>query len=1068
MKPLMFRLICFILLTSQLSGFNLAQAKSDSTTEFAQDESRVLEKGVPIEREFRRGQVHTYKVTLAAGQYLKVLVTQHEVDVYVNVFGPDGKKIVQVDTVLLGTSTLGTEQISLLANASGSYELEIRSRLACHPLDKGECDGRYEIKIAELREATPEDSVRFTAQHLYSQIGPPAPGGEKIEKLKEIRRLWKSVGEVSLEASTLYNLAYDYQGLSEWTKAIEYYEEALRLWKSAGDQYGEAETLYCLGNARKNLGEYEKALDYYEQSLSLHKANGNRNKEVDMLSQIYYVYVMVGDRQKALYYCNQELTLRRAINYPQYGVLMRMGEIFEVLGEKQKVREYFLKALTELQAVPERPDDVKLLIQLYSPFLRLEEYQKVAEYGNKVTQFFRDRKDRLNEAVWLSNTGKMYFSLGENQKALDYFSQALSISRTIDSAISVFNVLELIGKVHGAIGDHRTALDYYNQAHSINKVLSSLPRKAALTFSIARVQRDLGNLDEALLRAEEVISTVESQRTIIVNPQLRRTFSERVHGYYRFYIDLLMLLHKQNPSSGYAAKALQVSEKSRARSLLESLSEARVNIRQGVDLKLLEREGEVRRRLSAAAERQNRLSMIKHSEEQAAIVKKEVEAATAEYEDVQAQIRRGSPRYAALTQPQPVTLQAMQRELLDADTVLLEYALGEERSYLWVVTSTSLNSYELPKRAAIEADARRVYELLSDGKRWAQSSEVKTQYAEAAGRLSETLLAPAAGKLKGKRVIVVADGALQYIPFGALPPPQGLQKTNITQQQREIEPLAVGHEIISLPSASTLAVLRRETANRPQAAKSAAVFADPVFTETDERLATVKAKPPKSNQQSATNFSSSRMLLERAFNRSPDSKEPLSIARLPFTRREAEGIFATAPSGSLLKALDFEANRENILKRDLTGYRIVHFATHGLLNGEHPELSGIVLSLVNEQGQAVDGFLRLNEIYNLNLSADLVVLSACQTALGKEVRGEGLVGLTRGFMYAGSPRVVASLWKVDDVATAELMKLFYQKMLQEKMRPAAALRAAKVEMRQQKRWSAPFYWAAFELQGEWK
>jgi CHAT domain-containing protein len=146
----------------------------------------------------------------------------------------------------------------------------------------------------------------------------------------------------------------------------------------------------------------------------------------------------------------------------------------------------------------------------------------------------------------------------------------------------------------------------------------------------------------------------------------------------------------------------------------------------------------------------------------------------------------------------------------------------------------------------------------------------------------------------------------------------------------------------------------------------------------------------------------------------------------------------------------------------------VHFATHGLLHSEHPELSGIVLSLVNENGQPVDGFLRLNEIYNMNLSADLVVLSACQTALGKEVKGEGLIGLTRGFMYAGSPRVVASLWKVDDVATAEFMKLFYQKMLQEKMRPAAALRAAKVEMRKQKRWSAPFYWAAFELQGEWR
>jgi CHAT domain-containing protein len=146
----------------------------------------------------------------------------------------------------------------------------------------------------------------------------------------------------------------------------------------------------------------------------------------------------------------------------------------------------------------------------------------------------------------------------------------------------------------------------------------------------------------------------------------------------------------------------------------------------------------------------------------------------------------------------------------------------------------------------------------------------------------------------------------------------------------------------------------------------------------------------------------------------------------------------------------------------------VHFATHAILNSEHPELSGIVLSLVDERGQPTNGFLRLNEIYNLKLPADLVVLSACQTGLGKEIRGEGLIGLTRGFMYAGAPRVVASLWKVDDAATAELMKRFYRGMLRDDLRPAAALRAAKVEMWKQKRWNAPFFWAAFEFQGEWR
>jgi CHAT domain-containing protein len=190
--------------------------------------------------------------------------------------------------------------------------------------------------------------------------------------------------------------------------------------------------------------------------------------------------------------------------------------------------------------------------------------------------------------------------------------------------------------------------------------------------------------------------------------------------------------------------------------------------------------------------------------------------------------------------------------------------------------------------------------------------------------------------------------------------------------------------------------------------------------------------------------------------------------RLPFSRREAEAIVAAAPRGESIKALDFEASRDTATSADLSNYAIVHFATHGLLNSNHPELSGIVLSLVDQNGKSQDGFLRLHEVYNLRLPAELVVLSACQTGLGKEVRGEGIVGLTRGFMYAGAARIVASLWKVNDAATAELMKRFYQRIFAKGLRPAAALREAQVEMWKDGRWRLPYYWAPFVIQGEWR
>jgi CHAT domain-containing protein len=285
--------------------------------------------------------------------------------------------------------------------------------------------------------------------------------------------------------------------------------------------------------------------------------------------------------------------------------------------------------------------------------------------------------------------------------------------------------------------------------------------------------------------------------------------------------------------------------------------------------------------------------------------------------------------------------------------------------------------------------------------------------------------------VRGKRLLVVADGALQYVPFTALPGPAGT-------------PLIAEHEIVYLPSASVLDTIRRD--HRPAAAPlDAAVFADPVFSKNDVR------------------FAAARDASAPARTRASDGGV---YGRLHFSRREAETIAAVSPG--TFEALDFRAAKSTLLARDLRQYRILHIATHGTLNTEHPELSGLVFSLVDEQGRSIDGFLRLHEIYNLELGAELVVLSACSTALGKEIHGEGLIGLTRGFMFAGASRVVSSVWNVDDRSSSLLMSRFYTEMLTRRLSPAAALRAAQLALLRDPRWSSPHYWAAFGLQGEWR
>jgi CHAT domain-containing protein len=291
--------------------------------------------------------------------------------------------------------------------------------------------------------------------------------------------------------------------------------------------------------------------------------------------------------------------------------------------------------------------------------------------------------------------------------------------------------------------------------------------------------------------------------------------------------------------------------------------------------------------------------------------------------------------------------------------------------------------------------------------------------------------------------LVVADGALQYVPFAALSNAQGT-------------PLIHEHEIVNLPSASVLAILRQEQAQRKRAEKMVAVLADPVLQRADERVARRITQP--SGPVAGARIEVVRGLAESA----------ISFERLIHSRKEAEAILSFSEGGSNLKALDFDASRATATSNALADYRIVHFATHGVVNNEYPALSGVVLSLVDKRGQMLDGFLRLHDIYNLKLGSDLVVLSACQTALGKQVKGEGLIGLVRGFMYAGAPRVVATSWDVKDEATAELMKRFYKNMLVDNRTPAAALRAAQISMSKESRWSSPYFWAGFVIQGEFK
>lgn len=812
-------------------------------------------------------------------------------------------------------------------------------------------------------------------------------------------------------AHTLLNLGYTHTALGNMQEAFDYYKRALTLWRSTGHRRGEALTLTAIGQLYSRIGEKQEALNFFTQGTKLFRLMGDRLWEATNSSSSAYSYLGLGELQRALSNYENALRLWREVNYNQ-GVafsLLYIGEVHYTQGNYRQALDYYQQAL---------------------PILR-------------------DFKLRRAESYALRYIGRTYAALGEQRKALEYYHSALPLYRIGGDRQGEAYLLNDLGDTQRMLNEQEQALEYYRQALGLNQTVGDRFGESQTHYHLALLELDQKNLTAACAQIEAALNLSESLRAKVISQELRTSYSASIHQYYKLQMDVLMSLHRQQPALGYDALALAASEKARARSLLELLAEARADLRQGVEPELLERERMLRQQLNGKAERLMRLRGGTPKEAELMAATQEVDTLAAQYDDVRAQIRARSPHYAALTQPQPLDLAAIQASVLDDDTALLEYALGEQRSYVWAVTKQGIASYELAPRAQIEQSSRRFYDLLiarqpvageTLKQRRGRLAESDAQYALVAAELSRLVLAPVAAQLGNRRLLIVSEGALQYVPFAALPSPV-----------QAGQPLIVEHEIVSLPSASTLAVLRNETSLREPAPKGVVALADPVFGKDDARFsAGIRARAAAG---------------QRGTKAAATADADLALPRLPETRDEAEAILAVAPAGAARLVHGFAVNRALVTGPELSQYRIIHLATHGLLDSQHPALSGVALSRFDPRGQSQDGFLRLHDIYNLKLPAELIVLSACNTALGQDVKGEGLIALTRGFMYAGAARVLASLWKVDDEATAELMKEFYQRLLQTRCSPAAALREAQLAMWRQGR--APYHWAAFVLQGEY-
>lgn len=887
----------------------------------------------------------------------------------------------------------------------------------------------------------------------------------------------KGIGYVRGEALSLNNkgLYYSYL-LGDKKKALEFFNQSLEMWQNEGDARSQAQVHMNVGYTLGDLGEVKTALVHFNRALDLWQLAKNRRGEALALTAIGLAESSVGETQSAIEHHAKAAQIFRILGdrLGQAVTLNARASIFATLGQIPEALDLYNQALKLYQSASRPVGEAVTLGQIAELYVLQDEKERALQLLNRKLAISRSLNNRRIEAYTLNDIGTVCDSLGDKDKALDYYQQTYAISENIhDPRIQAYS-LNSIGYIYERSGKKQQAIDQYKKALAFLRSAEDRIGETQTLHNLARTARDLGELKEAYGYSSELVKIIEGLRTQVASQELRTSYFASVRQHYEMHIDILMQLHRKDPAAGFDSVAIEASEKARSRSLLDLLNQASIDIRQGVEPVLLQQEHDLQQLLNSKAERQISLLSRNHTEEQATEMAKEITDITSQYEDILAKIRYSSPHYAALMQSSTLSLSGIMQNGPDDDTLFLEYLLGDERSYLWAVTKDSIHSYELPARPEIEKLARNLYscitslsqipEGLSTQQLRIYQERIEAQYSKIASSLSQVLLNPITSALGTKRLVIVADEALQYVPFAALPDPS---KAEIDTEG--LQPLVLNHEIISLPSLSVLAAMRNEIGGRASAAKTLAILADPVYEYDDPRVDLSRVGGKRQSGINILNkIPKKNSTLPGYLRGQSNPSEILHFQRLPSAWREATSLAKLVSEQESKLAIGFEANLSLATSAELRQYRIVHFATHGMIYGTHPQLYGIVLSLVDKEGHRQDGFLRLNEIYNLKLLADLVVLSACQTALGKEIRGEGLVGLTRGFMYAGVARIVASLWKVDDRASAEFMECFYKAMLRQHLTPSAALRAAQISMWKNPRWRFPFYWAAFVLQGEWK
>jgi tetratricopeptide (TPR) repeat protein len=814
-----------VALLAPLFCFSIVCLPADSSGALRRSPQTLLTAGSVIESEIGGDEKRFYSLRLTAGQFARIIVEQPAMDAVLTLLKPDGQPSAEVDNY----PQHEPESLSLIAETDGAYQLKIGAA------DPRAARASYKITVEDWRAATPRDAQFVEAERKFSEATQLLRRG-KADSLSQAAaiyqdalRRWRELGERRYEMKTLVYLAvinerqenfrrfielysqaipiardlgclrfegislhgvgYGWHKLGEYRKALEYYRQALAIRQSVGVGGEMAHTLAAIGTAHTDLGEANLALDAFRQALPLARASGNKAQLAFALNSMAWLHIRLAEYQLAINLLQEALPLWRetGASLGEATALNLTGMAYSYLFDMQNALSYYAQSIDFAEKSGVRFAAAQASNNLGFQYWRLQDYDRALACYERSLRYWREIGNRPQELRTLNNLGLLYIQKGDTDKSLELYRAALGdrvdgkYLRTDTPFLSNIGLSHLRrGHVEQSPEEFQRALEWFERALPL--IRESRDRRMEFTALTGKAEAHLmlNQSELALKEIEQAIPIGEKIRADITSPTHRVLSQPWMTVVYKQQVHALMRLHQENPSAGYDTLALRASEHYRLRTLLELLSESRIELNRGIDAGYLTRLRELQLKLESAEDRRS-LSLYRREADKLAQIEKEIEELLRQRDLLDAEIRANHPQYAALKMPAPLSPSEIQRQLLDDGTIMLEYMLSRGRSYLWLVTADSISSYCLPHVQIIDRAARRVQELITsrnqpdDGPTFkemqARQARRKAEFDRAAQELSRMILGPVAGRLGQKRLLIVGDGILQYIPFAVLPEP---------------------------------------------------------------------------------------------------------------------------------------------------------------------------------------------------------------------------------------------------------------------------------------------------------